>query len=127
MSIIGKKRLLHYVRYMKLYRFKTFRTSYFFPQLDDSRSFLYQLYTPYGSLSKVYWWLFRHFFIVRWLNKFSNVDIVFQYTKILKLLPIGSIVSFNLGTSGEEQKISMLGEEPNTVKNRKRLNCRKMK
>lgn len=97
---------------MNLYRFKTFRTSYFFPQLDDSRNFLYQLYTPYGTLSKVYWWLFRHIFIVRWVNKVSDIDSFFSYTKILELMPFGSQVSFNLGTPTKEQKISMLGEEP---------------
>lgn len=96
---------------MNLYRFKTFRTSYFFPQLDDSRSFLYHLYTPYGTLSKVYWWLFRQIFFVRWLNKVPNVDAAFPYTKISELLPAECVVSFNLGTPGEEQKISMLGED----------------
>lgn len=102
-------RLPLYVRYMNLYRFKTFRTSYFFPQLDDSRSFLYQLYTPYGLLSRIYWWLFRHVFLVRWLNKLSIVDTTFPYTKIMGLLPKGCVVSFNMGTPGDEQKISMLG------------------
>lgn len=96
---------------MNLYQFKTFRTSYLFPRLDDSRSFLYQLYTPYGTMSKVYWWLFRNVFIVRWINKVSLIDTAFPYTKIMGLVPKGCVVSFNMGTPGDEQKISMLGED----------------
>lgn len=96
---------------MNLYRFKTFRTSYFFPQLNDSRSFLYRLYSPFGKISRIYWWLFRQFYLVRWLNKVSDIDSVFPYTKIMGLMPSGSRVSFNMGTPSDEQKISMLGEE----------------
>lgn len=97
---------------MDYYCFRTFRTSYYFPLLDDSHSFLYHLYTPFGKISRIYWWLFRQSYLVRWLNKISDIDSVFPYTKIMGLMPSGSRVSFNMGTPSDEQKISMLGEEP---------------
>lgn len=98
---------------MNLYRFKTFRTSYYFPDIPKDGEFLYGLYTPFGSkLAKIYWWTFRHLLIVRLLNKVDSKKLDFPYEQILGLCPQGSLVSFNMGTPGAEQKISMLGLEP---------------
>ena len=98
---------------MNLYRFKTFRTSYYFPDITKGGEFLYCLYTPFGSkLAKMYWWAFRHLRIVRLLNKVDLKKLDFPYERILGLCPQGSLVSFNMGTPGIEQKISMLGLEP---------------
>lgn len=98
---------------MKLYRFKTFRTAYYFPSFKKEYRFLYGLYTPYGLLSKIYWWLFRHIPIIRWINLVRDADKEFPFNKIMEMIPQGSVVSFNMGTPGEEQKISMLGIEAN--------------
>lgn len=101
---------------MKLYRFKTFRTSYFFPKIKDGQSFLYGLYTPYGIFAKAYWWLFRNCSLVRWLNKKEITEKDFSYKEINSLLPEGSLFSVNLGTPGREQKISLIGVEPDGKK-----------
>lgn len=42
-----------------------------------------------------------------------DADKEFPYSKIMEMMPQGSVVSFNMGTPGEEQKISMLGIEAN--------------
>ena len=99
---------------MNLYRFKTFRTSYYFPDIPKDGEFLYGLYTPFGSkLAKIYWWAFRHLRILKMLNKADKKRIGFPYEQILGLCPQRSLVSFNLGTPGAEQKISMLGLDAN--------------
>lgn len=99
---------------MNLYRFKTFRTSYYFPSLTEERKFLYGLYTPFGGgLAKKYWKAFCGCSLVRMLTKVSNPDNEFPYSKIMSMMPKDSVVSFNLGTPGPEQKISMLGLESN--------------
>lgn len=97
-----------------LFRFSTFRTSYFFPAYNKNNAFLYGLYTPYGSkLSKLYWWTFKHIPPVRWLTLILHPDIFFPYSVIKSMCPKGSLLSFNMGTPGEEQKISILGLSSN--------------
>ena len=96
-----------------LYRFKTFRTSYYFPEIKNEDKFLYNLYHAFGGkLSKAYWWMFKNSSIVRWINRVEPNKVDFPYVKIKSLCPPGSLVSFNMGTPGVEQKISMLGLEP---------------
>lgn len=95
---------------MKLYRFKTFRTSYFFPRMRKELEYMYGLYPTYGGkLSRIYWWLFRHCSIVRALNACEGEKAGFPYRKIVDLEGKNSLMAFNLGTPGSEQKISILG------------------
>lgn len=95
---------------MKLYRFKTFRTSYFFPRMTKELEYMYGLYPTYGGkLSRIYWWLFRHCSIVRRLNACDGEKAGFPYKQIVELEGRGSLMAFNLGTPGPEQKISILG------------------
>ena len=99
---------------MSLYHFRTFRTSYFFPAIAQDENFLYRLYQPYGSiLSKMYWWLFTHSWFVRRANLVKEPNEIFPYNRIKSLCPKGAKISFNMGTPGVEQKISMLGVEEN--------------
>lgn len=102
------------MKFMNLYHFKTFRTSYYFPSFNEDSRFLYGLYTPFGrGIAKVYWKLFCSCRLVQILNKVSNPDSVFPYSSIMALMPKDVLVSFNMGTPGPEQKISMLGIETN--------------
>lgn len=95
---------------MTLYLFKTFRTSYFFPRMTKELEYMYGLYPTYGgALSRIYWWLFRHCSIVRKLNGCEGERAGFPYRKIVELEGKGSLMAFNLGTPGPEQKISILG------------------
>ena len=93
---------------MKYYRFKTFTTSYYFPDIE--LDFLYGLYSPYGNgLSRIYWNLFGKY---RWVRMLSSIDedkLCFPYRKIKSLTGDNTILSFNMGSPGVEQKISMLG------------------
>lgn len=95
---------------MKLYRFKTFTTSYYFPHLDSSLQYMYGLYSPYGGrLSKIYWWLFRYSSFVRSLTSVNEKDLEFPYSKIKASDGNDTLMSFNMGSPGVEQKISILG------------------
>lgn len=95
---------------MQLYQFKTFRTSYYFPPITKEMEYMYSLYAAYGGiLSKVYWWLFKNCKIVRWLNRKDSSMECFPFDKISNLEGKGSLMAFNLGTPGLEQKISILG------------------
>ena len=64
-------------------------------------------------MARVYWWMFRHFPVVRILNRVDSGSLDFPYEQIISLMPQKSILSFNMGTPGDEQKISMLGLEKN--------------
>lgn len=95
---------------MTLYSFKTFRTSYFFPRMTKELEYMYGLYPSYGGrLSRIYWWLFRRCSLVRALNACDGEKAGFPYTQIVALEGKGSLMAFNLGTPGPEQKISILG------------------
>lgn len=95
---------------MKLYRFKTFTTSYYFPHLDSSLQYMYGLYSPYGGrLSKIYWWLFQHSSVVRSLTSVNEKDLEFPYSKIKASDGNDTLMSFNMGSPGVEQKISIGG------------------
>lgn len=95
---------------MKLFRFQTFTTTYYFPKIDKSKQYLYGLYSAYGGkLSKIYWWLFQHSVIIRNITAVDSSKVTFDYEKINYLLGGNSIMSFNMGSPGDLQKISILG------------------
>lgn len=95
---------------MKYYQFKTFTTSYYFPNIDSSKAYMYGLYSPYGGrFSKWYWWLFKRFKCVRMLTSVSEENLDFPYRQIKTLTGENTKLAFNMGSPGVEQKISMLG------------------
>lgn len=95
---------------MKFYRFKTFTTSYFFPSLASHQQYMYGLYSAYGGrLSKIYWWLFRHSGVVRSFSAVDESRLNFPYRLIREADGTDCLMSFNMGSPGVEQKISILG------------------
>lgn len=95
---------------MKYFRFKTFTTSYYFPKLSSSFLYMYGLYSPYGGMmSKIYWALFRNIRLVRLLSSIDESKLNFPYTKIKAADGSDTLMSFNMGSPGVEQKISILG------------------
>ncbi len=95
---------------MKYFQFKTFTTSYYFPKSIKDFRYMFGLYSAYGGmLSKIYWWLFRHCSIVRWLSVIEESKLPFPYNRIKQLDGANCMMSFNMGSPGVEQKISILG------------------
>lgn len=100
---------------MKYYRFKTFTTSYFFPKLNKDQQYMYGLYSPYGGrLSRLYWTLFKKCSIVRTLTSVSEDVLPFPYKEIKNVDETDSLMAFNMGSPGVEQKISILGYDKQT-------------
>lgn len=99
------------------YRFSTFTTSYFFPEITDATHFLYGLYSPYGGkLSRWYWHHFKRSHFVRSLTSIRDDKLPFPYRQIRELVGNEAMLSFNMGSPGTEQKISILGYVPETKK-----------
>lgn len=95
---------------MTFYRFKTFTTSYYFPKLNAEQQYMYGLYSAYGGrLSKLYWKLFRKSEIVRRLTIAKEKNLEFPYKQIKEADGTDCLMSFNMGSPGVEQKISILG------------------
>ena len=95
---------------MKFYKFRTFTTSYYFPRVTKETRFLYGLYSPFGGLlSKIYWFLFKNIGIVRSFSQVDAEKVDFPYALIKKVDGTDSMLSFNMGSPGVEQKISILG------------------
>ena len=102
---------------MTYYRFSTFTTSYYFPEITDEMQFLYGLYSPYGrKLSRWYWQTFQWSPFVRALTSVKEQRLPFPYTTIRGIMGVDAILSFNMGTPGSGQKISILGYLPKTHK-----------
>lgn len=100
---------------MKYYRFSTFTTSYYFPEIDAETTFLYGLYSAYGNkLSRWYWRKFQQSRFVRSLTSIKEERLHFPYIQIRDLCGSEAIMSFNMGSPGEAQKISMLGYIPSS-------------
>lgn len=95
---------------MLYFIFKTFTTSYYFPNLSKDKRFMYGLYSAYGGkLSKIYWNLFKKCFLVRQLTSVNEKDLPFPYQTIKDCLGKNTSLAFNMGSPGIEQKISILG------------------
>lgn len=102
---------------MKFYRFKTFTTSYYFPALTRQQRYMYGLYSTYGGwLSRMYWTLFRKCGLIRRFTTVNEKRLPFPYYTIRKADGTNSLMSFNMGSPGVEQKISILGYDNDTQK-----------
>lgn len=94
---------------MTLYRFKTKTTSYFFPKLTKKSRFIYSLYGNYGGVvAKLYWWLFLHCSLVRYLNR-VELSSVQDFELLQSFLGSDSVFGINYGTPSPDQKKSILG------------------
>ncbi len=100
---------------MRYYRFSTFTTSYYFPEIDADTQFLYGLYSAYGNkLSRWYWRKFQQSRFVRSMTSVKEENLPFPYAKIRELVDNDALLSFNMGSPGDAQKISLLGYVPAT-------------
>lgn len=100
---------------MKYYRFKTFTTSYYFPKLSKKTQYMYGLYSAYGGmLSKIYWSLFKKIQFIRVLTSVKEESLPFPYSTIQNCVGKNSLLAFNMGSPGVEQKISILGYDYST-------------
>lgn len=98
---------------MRYYRFKTFVTSYYFPEITNETRFMLFLYGNYGGiLAKIYWYLFCHSSIFRYFHRIESRNIE-DFDSIATLLGEDSVFAINYGTPNQEQKKSILGYDRN--------------
>ncbi len=100
---------------MAFYRFKTFKSTYYFPPLTPDSRFIYSLYGNYGGrCARLMWWLFCHVSLFRFLFRVEEKNI--EGLSLLKsLLGEDVIYGVNMGTTGPDQKMSVLGYHTNTL------------
>ncbi len=97
---------------MSFYRFKTFKSTYYFPPLTPDSRFIYSLYGDYGGrFAHLLWRLFCHSALVRHLFAIKDAEIK-EMPLLRSLLGNDAIFGVNMGTSGPDQKISILGYLP---------------
>lgn len=95
---------------MIYYRFKTFTTSYYFPKLKTYQQYMYGLYSSYGGiLSKIYWSFFKKSAFIRSLTSLTQDQLPLPFQQIKESLGFNTLLAFNMGSPGIEQKISILG------------------
>jgi hypothetical protein len=71
---------------------------------------MYGLYSADGGrIAKIYWRLFRNSKIVRRINAIDEKKLDFPYSLIKEIAGTNTLMSFNMGSPGDEQKISILG------------------
>lgn len=76
---------------------------------------MYGLYSAYGGmLSKIYWSLFKKFQLIRMLTSVKEESLPFPYSIIQNCVGKNSLLAFNMGSPGAEQKISILGYDYST-------------
>ncbi|MDQ3193097.1 MAG: phosphotransferase [Bacteroidota bacterium] len=66
-------------------------------------------YQPYTLGGSVIWFLWKNFSLIRKLCRTNEPEIIFPFERINKYCPKTSILAFNKGTPGPEQKITILG------------------
>lgn len=94
---------------MTFYRFKTFKSTYYFPPLTPDSRFIYSLYGNYGGrLARLLWWLFLHISLFRSLFHVREKEIE-GMSLLRSLLGDNAIFGVNMGTIGPDQKMSVLG------------------
>lgn len=98
---------------MAFYRFKTFKSTYYFPPLTPDSRFIYSLYGNYGGrCARLIWWLFCNVVPFRLLFRVEEKTI--EGLSLLKsLLGEDVIYGVNMGTIGPDQKMSVLGYHTN--------------
>src|ERR1035437_9073954 len=99
---------------MRYYYFNPISKKCYFPEGFQKYPLFKTLYHPYKKSAKLMWkvWqnssLFRYLFSTSEPEKFLPLDPINQYVST------GSILAFNLGTVGVEQKITVLGVDTQT-------------
>lgn len=99
---------------MRLFYFPPLKLQYYFPKQFSCCPVFSTFYQPYTATGRLLWYiwckmpLFRGIFSVRNLEKILPLEIIMRYTTST------TVLAFNKGTPGPEQKITILGFEFDT-------------
>lgn len=98
---------------MKYFYIHPFKPQYFFPKAFKKHEVFISFFKPYSRIGKISWKLFRTFELYRmWFGK-TNIEAFIPEKEIRKIIGLKSLMAFNTGTPGPEQKITGLGWDKN--------------
>ncbi len=99
---------------MKYYYIHPFKKQYFFPKGFERHDIFLNFFIPYTFLGKISWFLFSKFSFYRSLFCTQKLSLFLPEENIRNLIGLSSMVAYNVGTLGPEQKITALGINKNT-------------
>ena len=99
---------------MRYYYFNPFRKQYYFPEDFQKYPLFNSFYKPYKLIARILWFIWQNFPICRLLCTTIHPENYLPLNQIKPYVPPGSVLAFNLGSDGVENKITVLGINPLT-------------
>ncbi len=94
---------------MNYYYFNPFNKQYLFPQGFKKIGLFQTFYQPYTLKGKCLWKLWYHLDFIRYWSKVPNPSAIVPLLQLKPYISSSSVLAFNRGSNGVEQKISILG------------------
>ncbi|MDA9803128.1 phosphotransferase [Flavobacteriaceae bacterium] len=94
---------------MKYFYIHPFKPQYFFPKGFKKHALFLDFFSPYSKVGRISWFLFIRFSFYRVLFSKSNIEQFIPEGAIKRIVGEDTVMAFNTGTVGPEQKITGLG------------------
>ena len=94
---------------MKYFYIHPFKPQYFFPKGFKKYDLFLKFFIPYSLKGKISWFLFSTIALYRALFSKNNIESSIPESSIRSIVGNKSLMAFNTGTKGSEQKITALG------------------
>lgn len=94
---------------MKYFYIHPFKPQYFFPKGFKKHFLFLHFFSPYSKVGRISWFLFTRFSFYRILFSKSNIEEFIPERAIKQIVGEDTVMAFNTGTVGPEQKITGLG------------------
>jgi len=98
---------------VKYFYIHPFKPQYFFPKAFQKHQVFISFFKPYSRIGKISWALFRTFELYRMCFGKTNIEAFIPENEIRKIIGLETLMAFNTGTPGPEQKITGLGWDKN--------------
>jgi hypothetical protein len=99
---------------MRYYYFDPFRRQYYFPEEFQKYPLFISFYKPYKLIARITWYIWWNIPIIRYLGTTIHAEKHLPLNQITPFVPTGSVLAFNMGSEGDENKITVLGIDPTT-------------
>ena len=99
---------------MRYFFFNPFTKQYYFPEGYKNYPLFGSFYTSYTIAGSLLWFFWRNFSFFNNLCLAKDTEKLLPITQIKAYVPASSILAFNLGTKGVEQKTTILGIDKTT-------------
>ena len=100
---------------MKYYYYNPLCKQYYFPEGFEKYPIFSTFYKAYKLRAKILWKIWRNSSIIRELFYTNRAEEFLPVERIRKYVSPDSILAFNLGTKGIDQKISVLSIDTKTM------------